>query len=1049
MPDQTAVKLLYDHNDGDGVVSSIATWSGPTSRRSSAGVIVSVITAFLMFVLGVLVGAFLHALAFPDGGSPLILRSFAQNESVSNDLLPNHSPSTISSTSVTALYEDVSSTGIATSKGAEEEAEMATKRVEPLRKLNEVDGKEEGEEEKEEDDDDDDDGDCKNFPWKSFRLPRDIVPLSYNLTIHPNITTHNVTGSLAIDLKVMDSTKLIVLHAHNLVMNTFSLSVNGRRMEAEFYFCTDTSQWAFAMDEAVKVGDIVDLGIEFHGEVLPDLQGLYISTHTDTQGRKTRSAVTQFEPSYARKMFPCFDEPNFKATFEVSVIREPQHVVRSNMKLKHSEEHVDGLYIDVFHRTVKMSTYLLAVAILDKYDYVKKTTINTEKPIEVRLYAPKDMIKGHTEFGLDTAVRALEYFENYFNISYPLDKMDLLALDDFSEGAMENWGLVTFRDSTILYNKQTTNAQTKEQIALIICHEVAHQWFGNLVTMDWWNDLWLNEGFANYMEYRCVNKLFPDWNIMTRFYSENIAYSQEPDGLRSSRAISSITANNTNLMSLFDAINYHKAAAIIRMLQSLAGEKNFQRALVQYLGKYAYGNAKGSQLWKMVEKNAALPYGISISDLANAYITQVGYPMIYVTLSRNEVTVHNQTRFFFEDGMEDDQEWPIPIHYRTDSQTESRMQWIRSDHNKVIWPLEERSKWIIINTGGMSYVKVLYDRRNYAALAKQLKSDHLEISATDRMMILADAFDFAKTSKLSITIYLDLLLYAEEEMDRMTWQLIHKHVKHIEDLIEETSFAHTFKDLQRTLILRPYERIGWESNSSYTPAQKGLQVEVLKMACSLRQRDCVKQAQIRYNEWTAKKKRPSPELHGIVLNEGVRQGGAAAWDRAYNSLVGAKSPTEKYQLIGALASTRDQSLITRLLRLCLDGKTFRPNMVPRVLAELTQNEAARAFTWRFFRVNYKEFVKILGDGSNLLLNSIKAMVDKLSTQEDLDAVKAFLSDKNLEYNKARLDQMYEQIELNIQWRKLNEEPLRRWLESWDEKRRVLYRRRRRSHHLSF
>ncbi|ETN72579.1 peptidase family M1, partial [Necator americanus] len=180
------------------------------------------------------------------------------------------------------------------------------------------------------------------------------------------------------------------------------------------------------MEEMVEVGDVLDLGIDFQGEVLPDLRGLYISTHTDAQGRKTRSAVTQFEPSYARKMFPCFDEPNFKATFEVSVIREPHHTVRSNMKMRLSEEHVDGLYIDVFHRTVKMSTYLLAVAILDNYDYVKRTTRNTQNPIEVRLYAPRDVIKGQTEFGLNTAIRALEYFEKYFNISYPLDKIGML-----------------------------------------------------------------------------------------------------------------------------------------------------------------------------------------------------------------------------------------------------------------------------------------------------------------------------------------------------------------------------------------------------------------------------------------------------------------------------------------------------------------------------------------------------------------------------------------------------------------------------------------------
>ncbi|KAJ1353380.1 hypothetical protein KIN20_009988 [Parelaphostrongylus tenuis] len=543
------------------------------------------------------------------------------------------------------------------------------------------------------------------------------------------------------------------------------------------------------------------------------------------------------------------------------------------MPIKFSKEYVDRLYMDVFHRTVKMSTYLLAVAILDSYEYEKRTTRNTSDLIEVRLYAPQDVIKGQSDFGLDTAVRALEYFEKYFDKPYPLKKIDLVALDDFSEGAMENWGMMTFRDSALLYADGITSAQSKEYIALVICHEVAHQWFGNLVTMDWWNDLWLNEGFANYMEFRCVDRLFPDWNIMTRFYAENVALSHELDGLRSSRAISSHTFNQTNIMGLFDAISYHKASAIIRMLQSLTGERNFQRSLIEYLNKYAYGNAKGSQLWEVVGKHTTLPHGINIQNLASAYIKQVGCPEIFVTLSDTAITVHSQTRHFFEDGERDDTEWPIPIYYRTDAQPESRLQWMQVDHNKtrrkrciyqpkilkrsadvLAGQLTKSSKWVVANTDGLSYVKVLYDKRNYEELTKQLRVNHTAISAIDRTMILVDAFDFSKSSKLNIEVYLDLLLYATEEMDHLAWMMISKQIKYIENLIEETSFAHIFKDLQRTLILRPYERVGWNTNTSMTPAQKCLQAEVIGIACRLRHRDCVKQAQHRYNEWIVTKK---------------------------------------------------------------------------------------------------------------------------------------------------------------------------------------------------
>ncbi|KAE9420674.1 hypothetical protein Angca_006406, partial [Angiostrongylus cantonensis] len=935
-----------------------STWSpAPTSHRSTAVVFVAVLSAIFMLIFGVLFGVFLHSVLFSNETFRLALMN-------STTCDPNAVPPPCDEWSLSDSHDN--------------RLETSTADVYGLLKQK----------------------DCSSFPWKSFRLPRDIAPKSYNLTIHPNITANKLTGNVIINIEVLKMTKLIVLHYNKIEMKTFTIMVDSKRMDAEFHVCPKWSQWAFLLGAKLAPGEFVQLEIEFNGEVLADMSGLYISTHTDSFGRRLQSAVTQFEPAYARKMFPCFDEPNFKATFQLSVIREPHHVVISNTPIKESKTFGDRLYMDIFHKTVQMSTYLLAVAILDGYDFVEKTATSTKRPIMVRLYAPRDVLIGQSEFALNTAVRALEYFEDYFNIAYTLKKMDLVALDDFSAGAMENWGLMTFPDSLVLYTDGVTSISSKECIALVICHEVSHQWFGNLVTMDWWDDLGLNEGFASYMEFRCVDRLFPEWNIVSEIYDINYC-SSSPN-----RTVDVIHHGQGSVF--FCKTTVFQGSAIIRMVESLAGETVFKRSLIEYLNKYAYANAKGSHLWEIFERHTVLSTGISFQDVANSYFKKVGCPEIFVTLSDTEITVHNQTRFLFDDGSRANTRWPIPIYYRTDDGTESQLQWMKVHENKVSWHLEKSAKWVVANTNGLSYVKVRYDAKNYAELAGQLRTDHTAISAIDRTVLLVDAFDFSKSSKLSIEVYLNLLLYATEEMDHLVWMMIDEQMRYIESLVEETPVAESFKNLQRALVKRPYERVGWSTNTSMTPAQKILQATVIGIACRLRIRDCIKKAQAQFDEWSTNGRRPSPELFRVVLREGICQGDQDAWDSVYKAYQNAKSPTEKNDLLVAMASTTQTTLVHRMLRHCLDGSSIRPNVVPSVLFVLSKNSATRTLTWRFFRVNYKYFVKMFGD-ETLLVKSIKAMADDLSTEEELDDLRNWLSNKKLVQNKATLGRLFDQI----------------------------------------
>uniref|UniRef100_A0A1I7UT26 Aminopeptidase n=1 Tax=Caenorhabditis tropicalis TaxID=1561998 RepID=A0A1I7UT26_9PELO len=786
----SAAKMLYEE--------AIWTPTNPYRHRSShrrARICVAITFGILMFGLGVSVGAFLHAMLFPDGSSPIIkfpsflTSSGSFEESPVNSTVLSHLGSSVELEDSEVIEEEdgmkKDSEEEEEDKGKEKESEEVseeknkTKRRGKKEESKEKEEKEKEEKEEEEEEDEAGSGEkfvkanreCTNITWYSSRLPRTAEPIEYDLTLHPNLTNGEVEAEVSIRILIKNETKLLILNAENLEMNSFEITRKGSKLKADFVKCEVMTQWAWKFGKRLHKGDHIVLKIKYSSQMKSDLQGLYFSTHLGTDGKKTKSAATQFEPTFARKMLPCFDEPNFKATFQVSIIRNANHIARSNMNLSFSKEYKNGLIKDEFEKSVKMSTYLLAVAVLDGYGYIKRLTRNTTKPIEVRLYAPEDMLEGQSEFGLDTTIRALEFFENYFNISYPLDKIDLLALDDFSEGAMENWGLVTFRDSALLFNERKASVVAKEHIALIICHEIAHQWFGNLVTMDWWNEVFLNEGFANYMEYKCVDELFPDWSIMSRFYAENLAFSQEPDGFLSSRAIES--DDDDSLLNLFDAINYHKAAAIIHMIAEMAGQRNFQTALIEYLNKYAYSNAIGVDLWKIVEKHANLQGRVSIPDLAKAYTTQVGYPLVTVERTEEGILVHNQTRFLFAEGEKaeekrGDWKWPIPISYRASEDNKKKLHWIQADDRNVTWETPSNG-WLILNTGGVGYFKVLYDGDTYRKLVDELTINHTKISPIDRSMILVDSYDLSKTSLLNISVYFDLLEYVESKLSLGYW----------------------------------------------------------------------------------------------------------------------------------------------------------------------------------------------------------------------------------------------------------------------------------------
>ncbi|KHN79120.1 Endoplasmic reticulum aminopeptidase 1 [Toxocara canis] len=1156
------------------------------------------------------------------------------------------------------------------------------------------------------------------YPWRSIRLPEKIRPLTYKLRLHPNLTTSTLSGSVQIELKVVKPTKAIVLHALDLNLTSYELNISGLHVSAHHSECEKLGQWAFELERELKETDNVSLSIDYEGLIHNDLSALYTNVHIADNGKKIVSAVTQFEPTHARRMLPCFDEPVYKATFEVAVIRQSSHIVRANMHLTRTEPYADGLFIDHFAPSVKMSTYLLAIAVLNEFKRVRKMTRNTVSTVEINLFAPAD-VSNQTDFGLTTGVLAMEFFESYFALPYPLQKLDMIALDDFAEGAMENWGMTTFRDAMLLHNSAASTTKSKETAALVVCHEYAHQWFGNLVTMKWWNDLWLNEGFANFMEYLCVEEIYPDWKVMDDFYVENYVMSMLLDGFDTSHAVSttvddpaqigsifdaisyqkgasiigmimglagkenfkkslreylktyaysnaggedlwrtiekhsSLKAANVSVMqiaeawttrvgypfitasmdanrssiiihnqtrflfleasrkenrsiewpipvhyrtdysdavnwfgnlvtmkwwndlwlnegfanfmeylcveeiypdwkvwfgnlvtmkwwndlwlnegfanfmeylcveeiypdwkvwfgnlvtmkwwndlwlnegfanfmeylcveeiypdwkvmddfyvenyvmsmlldgfdtshavsttvddpaqigSIFDAISYQKGASIIGMIMGLAGKENFKKSLREYLKTYAYSNAGGEDLWRTIEKHSSLKAAnVSVMQIAEAWTTRVGYPFITASMdaNRSSIIIHNQTRFLFLEASRKENrsiEWPIPVHYRTDYSDAVNVSWIKPGEHDVRITLEKPAKWAIVNARSLGYLRVLYEQNIYTEFVKQLKENHQVFSAVDRASIINDAFSFAKAGFIPIGTAMELVQYVEvgEETQRIPWNVIMGHLKSVESCIFESEYLDLFQEFMRSLLVPTYQRLGWSHKEDHI--ERLLQTEILAVACKLQIDDCSRQATRRFYQWTRDSNSVPVDLQPLVIEEGIRRGSPIDWERVYQEYLKASNPSQKFMLLAALSATRDIRLIYRFMNMCLKSSIVRPNLLPKALALLMQNPAAQLHTWRFFRLRFQHFDQTIGSTTTMLGMTIKSIIENFNTQFDLDQTLQFFEGKQLGASQAKVDQALDSIRVNIQWRRLNEKALGKWLHQWNDNR---------------
>lgn len=872
------------------------------------------------------------------------------------------------------------------------------------------------------------------FPWNKWRLPDKIVPLHYDLQIHPNLTTSDFTGLAKIQVLVRNETSTIILHAKNMDISEATIALNRdgathpeRTLNILEYPPFD--QIALENAEPLSIGETYIVNIYYSANLSNGFSGFYKSSYETPEGEKRVLASTHFESTSARMAFPCFDEPAFKANFSIRIKREKQQIALSNMPIIKSLPTAEGLFEDHFDVSVRMSTYLVAFIVCD----FKSISAETSTGIKVSIYAAPDKLN-QTHYALEAAVKLLEFYEQYLNIHYPLPKCDLVAIPDFDAEAMENWGLTTYRETALLYHPGTSSISDKLWTTMVIGHEMAHQWFGNLVTMEWWNDIWLNEGFASYMERIAVDATYPDLQIGDQFLG-TCFMAMERDAMNSSHPLSTPADNPIEIMEMFDDISYSKGACILHMLRNFLTEEVFKSGLVHYLRKYSYGNAKNEDLWNCMAEQHYAGEHLDVKEIMNTWTLQKGVPVIIVEHYGSSVRIQ-QERFIKEILPEDPSWatlqsgylWQVPLTYITsDSQAVGR-HLLKTKSDRI--ELESEAQWIKFNVDMNGYYIVQYTNASWDALINLLNQNHTLLSPKDRINLIHNAFKLVSAGKLSLDQALNLTRYLSRESENIAILYGLDYLAILYRKVAKTNITDVATNL-KNYILKFFEHLidkqSWDDTG--TMSDQILRTSLLKTVCELEYLPCVQKASDYFHQWRMSNGTMNlpTDVMGTVYSVGAQS--SDGWDYLLTKYMQPFSVAEGSKIMSALASSRNPDKLARLLELALQGDIIKLQDLAHVVLTVSENPHGQLLAWNFVKDNWNELIEKFQLTSSTVQQLIIGPASQFSSKEKLEEVETFFDSIKEQSTQLRSIQIaLENIKNNIRWLDRNLDSLRSWLQ---------------------
>jgi aminopeptidase N len=841
------------------------------------------------------------------------------------------------------------------------------------------------------------------------RLPTTIAPDRYDLKFTVDLAGARFDGTETIHVQVKSSTTTVTLNAAELTFQDATIGTGSNAQKAQVSLNAGAQTATLSVPKPLAAGP-ADIHIAFRGILNDELRGFYLSKS------KTRNyAVTQFEATDARRAFPCFDEPEFKAAFAVTLVVDKRDTAISNGRI---ESDTPGPGPDqhtlVFTPSPKMSSYLVAMAVGD-FECLSGSA--DDVPIRICTTPGKKEL-GHIALG--SAEQILKFYDSYYAIKYPFGKLDVLAVPDFAAGAMENTGAIFYRETDLLADTHGAAVTTRKTIASVLAHEMAHQWFGDLVTMRWWDDIWLNEGFATWMANKPLAALHREWNIAVDEALENET-ALGLDSLQATRPIHAAANTPAEIDEAFDAIAYQKGAAVLRMIEHYVGDDVFRNGVNAYLRAHAYGNAAAPDFWSAIAAAASKP----VDAIMPTFVNQPGVPLVTVSTTCDAAKTSTRgalTQNRFTLGPPVAERWQIPVCPKAEGSPEPGACLIVDKPEQVVPLARGCPSWVFLNGGARGYFRTEYPTEMLRALAPEIETG---LTAPERIVLMDDEWALIRAGRHSIADYMTLASGFRAESSAGALQVVTDRLGMMHEYLTTDATRPAFESVVRGLLQPIFRQVGFASAPSDSDERRELRAVVVgSLGASGNDPDVIARSRVALDAALAGSAPLDPTLAEPVTDVAAGHGDARLFDALTSAADRATSPEDHYRYLNALSEFTDPALADRALRMSLSPQ-MRSQDTAIYLAHFLGNPAANARAWAFVKANWKALepkVTIYGGDTNLV-SALGSFCDAGAR----DDIKAFFAAHKLPSAARGLQQTVERIDNCIALRQKQMPILATWL----------------------